>query len=235
MAQMTPCFLYLTCESCRATSALEILQEQTPNFNQYRNRDWKVQLMRWLRPTVDIPLEPSSRGDLGGIPPARSIFIGIGLLLAAAKGVSTSYDALIGLFECFERCLSCLNVLTEIPSTVGEILAKIMVGLLEVLALAAQQLKQGHFNEFMLHIAEKLAKKLPGKKDIEAVLQRLGRLTMEESRMAATQSMEVIYGLFNNMKVVMSGTEVLPDITFDGKSSIDNIREALGMRTCICK
>ena len=32
--------------------------------------------------------------------------------------------------------------------------------------------------------------------------------------MAATQSMEVIYGLFNNMKVVMSGTEVLPDITF---------------------
>jgi hypothetical protein len=38
--------------------------------------------MRWLRPTVDIPLEPSARGDLGGIPPARSIFIGIGLLLA---------------------------------------------------------------------------------------------------------------------------------------------------------
>ena len=26
--------------------------------------------------------------------------------------------------------------------------------------------------------------------------------------------MEVIYGLFNNMKVVMSGTEVLLDITF---------------------
>jgi hypothetical protein len=33
---------------------------------------------------------------------------------------------------------------------VGEILVKIMVGLLEVLALAAQQLKQGHFSEFML-------------------------------------------------------------------------------------
>jgi hypothetical protein len=30
---------------------------------------------------------------------------------------------------------------------------------------------------------------------------------MEESRMTATQTMEVVYGLFNNMKVVMDGTE----------------------------
>jgi hypothetical protein len=29
---------------------------------------------------------------------------------------------------------------------------------------------------------------------------------MEESRMTATQTMEVVYGLFNNMKVVMDGT-----------------------------
>jgi hypothetical protein len=77
-----------------------------------------------------------------------------------------------------------------------------------------------------------------GENDIEAVLQRLDRLTMEESRMTATQTMEVVYGLFNNMKVVMDGTETLLDISFtvcslfvllDGKASIDNIREALGM------
>jgi hypothetical protein len=77
-----------------------------------------------------------------------------------------------------------------------------------------------------------------GENDIEAVLQRLDRLTMEESRMTATQTMEVVYGLFNNMKVVMDSTETLLDISFtvrstfvllDGKASIDNIREALGM------
>jgi hypothetical protein len=81
-----------------------------------------------------------------------------------------------------------------------------------------------------------LAKKLLGENDIEAVLQRLDRLTMEESRMTATQTMEVVYGLFNNMKVVMDGAETLLDIPFsvylslslDGKASIDNIREALG-------
>jgi hypothetical protein len=58
-----------------------------------------------------------------------------------------------------------------------------------------------------------LAKKLLGENDIEAVLQRLGRLTMEESRMTATQTMEVVYGLFNNMKVVMGGTGALLDVS----------------------
>ena len=136
-------------------------------------------------------------------------------LLKAAKGVSTSYDALIELFECFEHYLGRLKVLTEIPDAVGEILVKIMVQLLEVLALATQQIKQGRFSEFVLadaprlayHDAEKFTKKLLGENDIEAVLQRLDRLTMEESRMNATQTMEVVYGLFNNMKVIMDGTE----------------------------
>ena len=68
----------------------------------------------------------------------------------AAKGVSTSYDALIDLFECFEQNLSRLKVLTEIPSALGEIMVKIMVELLDVLALATQQIKQGRFSEFML-------------------------------------------------------------------------------------
>jgi hypothetical protein len=71
-------------------------------------------------------------------------------ILKAAKGVSTSYDALIELFECFEHILGRLKVLTEIPSAVGEILVKIMAELLGVLALAMQQINQGRFSEFVL-------------------------------------------------------------------------------------
>ena len=90
-----------------------------------------------------------------------------------------------------------------------------MVELLEVLALASQQMNQGRFSEFVLddmfrfaqHDAEKFAKKLVGEKEIEAVLQRLDRLTAEESRITATQTMEVVYGLFKNMKVVMDGMD----------------------------
>lgn len=52
---------------------------------------------------------------------------------------------------------------------------------------------------------EKFAKSLLGENDVEAVLQRLDRLTTEESQITATQTMEVVFGLFKNMKEVMEG------------------------------
>jgi hypothetical protein len=40
---------------------------------------------------------------------------------------------------------------------------------------------------------------------VEAVLQRLDRLTQEGARTTATQTLEVVYGLVKNIKVVMDG------------------------------
>jgi hypothetical protein len=57
------------------------------------------------------------------------------------------------------------------------------------------------------HAAEKFAKKLLGESEIEAVLQRLDRLTQEEGRMTMAQTLEVVHGLMNNVKVVMNGTQ----------------------------
>ena len=61
------------------------------------------------------------------------------------------------------------------------------------------------------HAAEKFAKKLLGDSEVEAVVQRLDRLTQEEARMAATQTLGVVHGLVDNIKVVMEGTERLHD------------------------
>ena len=55
-------------------------------------------------------------------------------------------------------------------------------------------------------VAEKYARKLLGEKDIESVLQRLDRLTLEESKVTVAQTLDVVYGLVNNMEVVMEGT-----------------------------
>ena len=41
------------------------------------------------------------------------------------------------------------------------------------------------------------------------MLQRLDRLTQEEARTTAAQTLEVVYGLMKNMKVVMDGTNDL--------------------------
>jgi len=52
---------------------------------------------------------------------------------------------------------------------------------------------------------EKFVKKLFGEKDVEAVLQRLGRLTEDEAKLTAAQILEVVYGLVQKMEVVTDG------------------------------
>ena len=73
--------------------------------------------------------------------------------------------------------------------------------------------------------------------DVEAVLQRLDRLTQDEARMTVTQTLEVVYGLVNNVKSVMDSASgflfwsgyLTGFSSVDGTVSTDGIREALGM------
>jgi len=141
-------------------------------------------------------------------PPANALFAGIDTLLDAASGVSSSYDALLDLFECLGNFLRRLEIYTRIPPTptMMDIIVKIMTELLSVLALATKQVEQGRFKKF--------AQKLLGESEIEAVLQRLDRLTQDEARMTGAQTLSVVYGLVGSMKAIME----------DGKASTDGIR-----------
>ena len=47
--------------------------------------------------------------------------------------------------------------------------------------------------------------KLRGEKDIETTMQRLDRLTLDEGRATAAQTLEVVYGLVQQRKVIMDG------------------------------
>jgi hypothetical protein len=47
---------------------------------------------------------------------------------------------------------------------------------------------------------------LLGEKEIDAVLQRLNRLTLEESKAAVAQTLDIVYRLVKSMEVVMEGT-----------------------------
>ena len=48
-------------------------------------------------------------------------------------------------------------------------------------------------------------KKLLGDREIETIVRRLDQLTQEESRMTVAQTLAIVHGLLNNMKVVMDG------------------------------
>ena len=54
-------------------------------------------------------------------------------------------------------------------------------------------------------VTEKFAKKLLGDSEIETILKRLDRLTQEEARMTAAQTLAVVHNLLNNITVVMNG------------------------------
>jgi hypothetical protein len=72
--------------------------------------------------------------------------------LQAASGVSSSYDALLELFECLGNFSKRLEIYTNIPltPTMTDILVKIMIELLSVLALATKQIRQGRFSKCMI-------------------------------------------------------------------------------------
>src|SRR6267154_3660086 len=100
-----------------------------------------------------------------------------------------------------------------------DIIVKIMIELLSVLALATKQINQGRFSECAVAntlsvpqcASEKFAKKLLGDSEVEAVLQRLDRLTQDEARMTVAQTLGVVHGLVGNIEVVMEGAESLRD------------------------
>ena len=54
----------------------------------------------------------------------------------------------------------------------------------------------------------KLVKKLLGENEVEVVLQRIDRLTLNEARTTAEQTLEVVYGLVQNMRTVIDGVYI---------------------------
>ncbi|KAH8984375.1 hypothetical protein EDB86DRAFT_3084585 [Lactarius hatsudake] len=196
------------CDSPNAV--LELLQDKAHAFNDYRDGDRA--LIDWLKPVVQVVHGFS--GVLGEavslvpFPPASAVLVSVEVLLTAASDVSSSYDSLVDLFECLGNFLKRLQIYTSIPLTpsMTDIIVKILVELLSVLALATKQVQQ-----------EKFGKKLLGEREIEAVLQKLDRLTQEEARVMAAQTLEVVHCLVNNVKVVMD----------DGRASLDGVRNIL--------
>ena len=183
------------------------------------------------------------------VSPAKVIFTSIDVLLTvclsnvlfhrvpcdirlrqAAIGVSSSYDALLELFECLGSFLKRLEIYLTIPptTTMTDVIVQIMVEVLLVLALATKQVKQGRFSKSTIIYTmsmsqcatEKFAKKLLGDNEVEAVLQRLNRLTQDEAKMTVAQTLGVVHGLVGNMKVVMEGAESLHNCSHFSEDSI---------------
>ncbi|KAN0141656.1 hypothetical protein V8E53_000118, partial [Lactarius tabidus] len=125
---------------------LRLLEENVKTFEEYRNKNRK-----FISPVVKFVHTFSGiLGEAAGLipfQPTKLIFVGIDVLFAAAEGVSASYDALLELFEGIGSFLKCLDIYAKISLSpvMTDIIAKMMVELVSVLALARKQIKQGRF------------------------------------------------------------------------------------------
>jgi hypothetical protein len=102
---------------CNSSDAvLDILQEQAHAFNQYRNGDWKVQLMGRLKPTVDILFGLSTGGvfgeGIGLVRLTKSIFALRKFIILHPAETSTSESSICrsrsptrGMYLCLLACL----------------------------------------------------------------------------------------------------------------------------------
>ncbi|KAH9956089.1 hypothetical protein BC827DRAFT_1157944 [Russula dissimulans] len=206
----------VACESIE--SVLDILQEQSMPLRYSLGDDGT--LMKSIKRTVHVLHSLSTNhlvvsGVSSAFPPAKAVFAGMAILLSAIKDVNKSYDTLIDLFESFQSFLGRLDIYTKIPSTpaITEVIVKILTELLSTLSVVIRQVKQGRLN--------KIGKKLLGENDreVEEILRRLDRLTLEEARMTGTTTLEVVYDLLKNTRMVMDDKSVL----------MDDIRRTLGV------
>ncbi|KAH9177263.1 hypothetical protein EDB89DRAFT_1902502 [Lactarius sanguifluus] len=177
-----------TCDSVEAV--MNIIQGQAEAFDKFQNSGSK--LMKWVRSSVHVLYTiATALGDGVGVavPSAKAVFTGIGILLAAAKDVRASHDALVDLFERIQFFLKRLGVHTRISPTkdMVEILVKIMVEVIGILSIATKEMQRSK--------TKMLLRKLLGRTDIEDALKRLDSLTQEEVRMAIAQVLRGINGL----------------------------------------
>ena len=75
---------------------------------------------------------------------------------------------------------------------------------------------------------EKLVRKLAGEKKMEAMVQRLDRLTQDEARQTIAEVLKVVHGLVENMKVVMVGEQIHQTYRLLGVEGISCRRRGIG-------
>jgi hypothetical protein len=114
---------------------------------------------------------------------------------------SGGYDrlpkGLVNRIESITSFLRRLDIYIKIPPTAAmtEIVVKILVELLSTLAFAVKQTR------------EKIVAgdEVVARDEVEALLQRIDQLTQDEARTTAAQTFQAVYGLVQNMRVLMDG------------------------------
>ncbi|KAH9041051.1 hypothetical protein EDB85DRAFT_1565776 [Lactarius pseudohatsudake] len=194
--------LFKQLEACDSPAdILAVLQAARFDFSPTASDD---RLKKWLVPTINVLYAFS--GTLGeGValvfPPAKLVFVGVGVLLLAAKDVTASQGILVDIFGRIESFFVRLENYTEVPLTLAmtDKMVEITVEILDILATATKEMEQSR--------AKKFLKKVAGWTDLEDGLKKLVKLTDEEVAMASAQILKVTHTIDNKVTTVGDGVK----------------------------
>jgi methyl-accepting chemotaxis protein len=151
------------------------------------------------------------------------------------KGVISSYETLINLFERTQFFLQRLNQYVASPLTpeMTELLAKIMAQVLSVLALSTKEIKERRISMFICFRyspladdnAEKFMKRLIGKTEVEDGFQQLDMLTKEENLMTAACTLRVASDIQHDTRAIKEDTRDIKDDARDIKEDTRDIKD----------
>ncbi len=137
-------------------------------------------------------------------------------LSQTAKDVEASQDTLVDLFGRIENFFKRLESYIAVRPTdaMTDIIVKIMIEVLNIFAIATKDMRQGRGSALLSVIyhalsanlcSERYLKKLVGRKEMEDALKRLDKLTQEEARMAAAESLKLMHIVNNKVTAVING------------------------------
>ncbi|KAI0266119.1 hypothetical protein BC834DRAFT_1032761, partial [Gloeopeniophorella convolvens] len=167
---------------------IDVFTDQLYLLKLYRNRRGRrAKVLEAVKPVVDAVLSLYASGVLDQclasvFPPAQAIFGSIGILLQTTRKVGEDFDTLIGLFDSIKIFLDRLKVYDQapLPSTISEVITKVFAEMISIFALATKEMEQGTLKKF--------GKALLGHKGIRDALERMNKLTQEESRAVAAET-----------------------------------------------
>ncbi|KAJ5512736.1 Tetratricopeptide-like helical [Penicillium fimorum] len=170
---------------------LEVIDDENKQFNAFRDRGHR------LRDVVKHAMAPIELvgtvvGSVSAVyPPSNYLFGAVQLLLGSAKGISDKYDAIIETMSTLKDLTIRLKVYSAqtISENLNNKLTEILISLLEVLAFARKEVKDGR----MLSYGKSLLSASDGGKEAMA---RFARLVEAESALIGAETLTEVKGGF---------------------------------------
>jgi hypothetical protein len=149
------------------------------------------------------------------------------------KDVYASQDLLVDIFERIEYFFGRLEIYSGVTPTppMTDVMVKIIVEVLDILATATKEMKQSRASEFILqstsleaHMSsEKFLKKVAGVTKLEDGMKRLDRLTNEEARMANAVVLKVTHNVDEKVRGVGDVVRVIDKKVHDVDEKVQGV------------